>query len=447
MSCLLRKMPRFTGGLSSAFGKGDRSTSKCPLELSLSLCDDANCKPNASFQDEKYPLHEEDGSIGSTEKTTSPSATEEEEQPEKAEEEKSEKEEKESSRIPKLSCNMSLEDEEKQEFCFTLYDFNGHGKVTKDDVVGLVRSIYDALGKKSLPKSGSRTIKVRLAISPDDGCEDKRDVAEGEPLHLHSERRASSESSRNNSMTTASTLLTDSVTVASKKHESRSSATNRKVAPHVAYNSGSGSSCKNNGGGHCSPVASRSRRFKSSSFQRQELIQWLRESAEKASHESAAVHDNWKHQQCQFKHSEHVSSSAHPRLRVPRPATPVDSPTCPYRLLDHTHDCGASSSSHIPSYLNRHHRQRSQSQEEEASPRHGPCRGPCRGSPGSHHHYRHRERDLERQRAMRQVASWIEREHLGKGLDHGRAGRVVVERHEHHHLHEHVHHHYHHYVD
>lgn len=78
-----------------------------------------------------------------------------------------------------------------------------------------------------------------------------------------------------------------------------------------------------------------------------------------------------------------------------------------------------------------------------------------RGVPSSpNHHYRHRHREREHQRAMQQVANWIEKEHLG-GMDPeevnpskpSRKSPLVVERHEHHHLHEHVHHHYHHYVE
>lgn len=105
------------------------------------------------------------------------------------------------------------------------------------------------------------------------------------------------------------------------------------------------------------------------------------------------------------------------RAEVPRPPEAVP---CP--LLEP--ECAGGS----PQCLRR---RRSKSHEEE----------PPAGCRGWHHHYRHRERDLERQRAMRQVASWIEREQL--------AGPPPppAQRHEHHHLHEHVHHHYHHYVD
>lgn len=195
-------------------------------ELSLSLCDDESCKPSEGFED-KCPLHEEDGSVESTEKATTPSLTEDEEQPEKAEEERSEKEEKGEGLAPEVSCNMSLQGEEKQEFSFTLYDFNGHGKVTKDDIASLVRSIYEALGKKSLPKSGSRTIKVRLAIGPDEGSEERKQCALDKP--------SLSDSYRNSSATTASTLLTDEVSATRKvqQPESLSLPVHRKFPPQV----------------------------------------------------------------------------------------------------------------------------------------------------------------------------------------------------------------------
>lgn len=124
------------------------------------------------------------------------------------------------------------------------------------------------------------------------------------------------------------------------------------------------------------------------------------------------------------------------------------------------------------------------------------------GATGSPHHHKHRHRERDHQRAMQQVASWIEKEHLGFGgcnlMSKGAApeqasatgghqqqqnnhhycsqqhhippppppppppphvlhnqrpssprtsekASFLVERHEHHHVHEHFHHHYHHY--
>ncbi|KAL1434191.1 hypothetical protein MTO96_011836 [Rhipicephalus appendiculatus] len=364
MATILRKMPRFTVKFCSAFSKAERSLSECPLELSLSLCDDESCKPNDQFEEEKCLHHE--SSTGSTDKVTTPSLTEDDERPEKAEEERSEKEERgESLNATDVSCNKSHHGEERQEFSFTLYDFNGHGKVTKDDIASLVRSIYDALGKKSLPKSGSRTIKMNRLL-----------VAE----HLRASQF----------------LYTESFLHRQKMFLLQETDANTHLVECQA-----------------SPLGNHSRRVKPRVHQRHELLQWLKESTEKACYQSAAAEDNRRSQQAAA--ARRAESNSRPE------AAP-----CPYQLLDRGHECGGASSS--PQCERRQHR-RSKSHEEEP---------PCRGW---HHHYRHRERDLERQRAMRQVASWIEREQLTGPPP------PSAQRHEHHHLHEHVHHHYHHYVD
>lgn len=66
---------------------------------------------------------------------------------------------------------MSLEDEKKPQplqFSFTLYDLDGHGKITKDDIAGIVSTIYESIGKSVVvPHYGSKTINVRLTVSPD----------------------------------------------------------------------------------------------------------------------------------------------------------------------------------------------------------------------------------------------------------------------------------------
>lgn len=43
-----------------------------------------------------------------------------------------------------------------------------HGKITKDDIVGIVYTIYESIGKSVVvPHSGSKTINVRLTVSPE----------------------------------------------------------------------------------------------------------------------------------------------------------------------------------------------------------------------------------------------------------------------------------------
>lgn len=59
----------------------------------------------------------------------------------------------------------------------------------------------------------------------------------------------------------------------------------------------------------------------------------------------------------------------------------------------------------------------------------------------SHYRRRHRHRERNQSRAMKQVAEWIEKEHVFHKTE---KHVVVVQRHEHHHVHEHFHHHIHH---
>jgi len=71
--------------------------------------------------------------------------------------------------LQEFECDVSVaEGDRRQEFSFTLYDFDGHGKITKDDIAGLVTTIYDTLGASiQVPPCGSKTIKVKLTVSPD----------------------------------------------------------------------------------------------------------------------------------------------------------------------------------------------------------------------------------------------------------------------------------------
>jgi hypothetical protein len=54
------------------------------------------------------------------------------------------------------------------QFSFTLYDVDGYGKITKDDIAGIVSTIYDSIGKTVVvPHYGKKTINVKLTVSPD----------------------------------------------------------------------------------------------------------------------------------------------------------------------------------------------------------------------------------------------------------------------------------------
>ncbi|XP_058818655.1 protein naked cuticle homolog [Topomyia yanbarensis] len=74
-------------------------------------------------------------------------------------------------RLEEFTCDVSLQGGKKPQplqFSFTLYDLDGHGKITKDDIAGIVSTIYESIGKSVVvPHYGSKTINVRLTVSPD----------------------------------------------------------------------------------------------------------------------------------------------------------------------------------------------------------------------------------------------------------------------------------------
>ncbi|XP_068626669.1 protein naked cuticle homolog [Battus philenor] len=78
-------------------------------------------------------------------------------------------------RFEELTCDVELKHPEpsKQQplqFSFTLYDLDGHGRMTKDDIAGIVSTIYESIGKSvTVPHYGSKTIQVRLTVVPEDG--------------------------------------------------------------------------------------------------------------------------------------------------------------------------------------------------------------------------------------------------------------------------------------
>lgn len=77
------------------------------------------------------------------------------------------------SKFNKISCDVSLEDSfEKSQpmnFTFTLYDLDGHGIITKEDIASIVSTIYDSIGKNIVaPLYGKKVINVKLTMSPQD---------------------------------------------------------------------------------------------------------------------------------------------------------------------------------------------------------------------------------------------------------------------------------------
>ncbi|KAL0985468.1 hypothetical protein UPYG_G00157270 [Umbra pygmaea] len=69
-----------------------------------------------------------------------------------------------------MECDVSLEEDNRQEWMFTLYDFDNSGKVTKEDMSSLMHTIYevvDASVNQSSCHSKSKTLRVKLIVTPE----------------------------------------------------------------------------------------------------------------------------------------------------------------------------------------------------------------------------------------------------------------------------------------
>ncbi|KAG9279874.1 hypothetical protein AMEX_G5435 [Astyanax mexicanus] len=78
-----------------------------------------------------------------------------------------------------LECNMPATEENRQEWVFTLYDFDNSGRVTKEDMSSLMHTIYEVVeaSVKQSALSNSKTLRVKLTVTPSSsGSRKDRDV-------------------------------------------------------------------------------------------------------------------------------------------------------------------------------------------------------------------------------------------------------------------------------
>ncbi|XP_016426371.1 protein naked cuticle homolog 2-like [Sinocyclocheilus rhinocerous] len=68
-----------------------------------------------------------------------------------------------------LECNVSLVDDNRQEWVFTLYDFDNSGRVTKEDMSSLMHTVYDVVDASvNHSCNGKRkTLRVKLTVTPE----------------------------------------------------------------------------------------------------------------------------------------------------------------------------------------------------------------------------------------------------------------------------------------
>ncbi|KAM5264433.1 protein naked cuticle homolog 2 [Ctenodactylus gundi] len=69
--------------------------------------------------------------------------------------------------IDALQCDVSVEEDNRQEWTFTLYDFDNSGKVTREDMSSLMHTIYEVVDASVHHSSrSSKTLRVKLTVSP-----------------------------------------------------------------------------------------------------------------------------------------------------------------------------------------------------------------------------------------------------------------------------------------
>ncbi|GLD63314.1 protein naked cuticle homolog 1, partial [Lates japonicus] len=67
-----------------------------------------------------------------------------------------------------LECAVSLEEDNRQEWTFTLYDFDNSAKVTREDITSLLHTIYEVVDASvNHSPSSSKTLRVKLSVAPD----------------------------------------------------------------------------------------------------------------------------------------------------------------------------------------------------------------------------------------------------------------------------------------
>lgn len=68
--------------------------------------------------------------------------------------------------IDALHCDVSVEDN-RQEWTFTLYGFDNRGKATREDMSSLMHTIYEVVDASVNHSSSSKTLRVKLTVSPE----------------------------------------------------------------------------------------------------------------------------------------------------------------------------------------------------------------------------------------------------------------------------------------
>ncbi|XP_067652873.1 protein naked cuticle homolog 2-like isoform X1 [Haliotis asinina] len=386
--------------------------------------------------------------------------------------------------IEEFECGVQFEGSEnsKQEWSFTLYDFDGHGRITKEDLASLLKALYDAVGSSiKLPPNGTKTLKLRLTVgqdntqiqvqraSPTKGKENgkskesktKDSIRIKELSKLNNFMQPGSAKVNNETQSAAAVTGTKTTTTTTTTTRNQLSLEDQQQLVelvqenmernHIKQLRRHHSDCRNmmdhqhhhkrRHRNHCShedrPKESQDRRNyyldlagvenNTSKFQNNPTVPTAGSGFVQTGHHRSRSHDVTKKFDNVKRESERLakhlegSKPDHPRSRSfdPQETTAV---------------CSPKGHSKNPSSPHKH--------SSKFRPVSLPAHVPATVSP--HYHRRHRHREKDHGLAMQQVAEWIEREHAWEM----EGEHVMVQRHEHHHIHEHHHHHhYHHYYE
>ncbi|ELR57140.1 Protein naked cuticle-like protein 2, partial [Bos mutus] len=70
--------------------------------------------------------------------------------------------------VDAVQCDVSVEEDDHQEWTFTLYGFDNSGKATREDMSSLMHTIYEVVDASVHRCSGSsKTLRVKLTVSPE----------------------------------------------------------------------------------------------------------------------------------------------------------------------------------------------------------------------------------------------------------------------------------------
>uniref|UniRef100_A0A8D1SX91 Protein naked cuticle homolog n=1 Tax=Sus scrofa TaxID=9823 RepID=A0A8D1SX91_PIG len=84
-------------------------------------------------------------------------------------------------KFDELQCDVSVEEDSRQEWTFTLYDFDNNGKVTREDITSLLHTIYEVVDSSvNHSPTSSKTLRVKLTVAPD-GSQSKKSILLNHP--------------------------------------------------------------------------------------------------------------------------------------------------------------------------------------------------------------------------------------------------------------------------